>query len=132
MRILLVSQMYPGPEDPDLGIFVANLERELTARGHEIARAVIDRRVSEPDDFADENLADLAVLVGVWANRTRVHRGRDEFTVDFIRDVPERSRSVLVARAVVSPVVGLELRDQLDEVWRHYYEWSMPKDTNDG
>jgi len=88
--------------------------------------------VSEPDDFADENLADLAVLVGVWANRTRVHRGRDEFTVDFIRDVPERSRSVLVARAVVSPVVGLELRDQLDEVWRHYYEWSMPKDTNDG
>ena len=34
MRILLVSQMYPGPEDPDLGIFVANLERELAARGH--------------------------------------------------------------------------------------------------
>jgi len=44
MRILLVSQMYPGPEDPDLGIFVANLERELAARGHEIARAVVDRR----------------------------------------------------------------------------------------
>jgi len=44
VRILLVSQMYPGPEDPDLGIFVANLERELAARGHEIARAVIDRR----------------------------------------------------------------------------------------
>src|SRR3990172_821792 len=44
MKILLVSQMYPGPEDPDLGIFVANLERELTARGHEIARAVVDRR----------------------------------------------------------------------------------------
>ncbi len=44
MRILLVSQMYPCPEDPDLGIFVANLERELAARGHEIARAVVDRR----------------------------------------------------------------------------------------
>src|SRR4030067_2924735 len=44
MKILLVSQMYPGPQDPDLGIFVANLERELAARGHEIARAVIDRR----------------------------------------------------------------------------------------
>jgi hypothetical protein len=88
--------------------------------------------MSEPDDFADENLADPTVLVGAWANRTRVHRGRDEFTVDFIRDVPERSRGVLVARAVVSPVVGLELRDQLDEVWRGYHEWSMPKDTNDG
>lgn len=44
MRILLVSQMYPGPEDPDLGVFVQQLERELEQRGHEIDRAVIDRR----------------------------------------------------------------------------------------
>jgi glycosyltransferase involved in cell wall biosynthesis len=36
--------MYPGPEDPDLGVFVAALERELVARGHEIERAVVDRR----------------------------------------------------------------------------------------
>jgi glycosyltransferase involved in cell wall biosynthesis len=44
MRILLVSQMYPGPDDPDLGIFVANLEHELASRGHELERAVVDRR----------------------------------------------------------------------------------------
>jgi hypothetical protein len=44
MRILLVSQMYPGPADPDLGVFVADLERALAERGHEIARAVLDRR----------------------------------------------------------------------------------------
>jgi glycosyltransferase involved in cell wall biosynthesis len=44
MRILLVSQMYPGPDDPDLGTFVAQLERALAARGHEIDRAVVDRR----------------------------------------------------------------------------------------
>lgn len=44
MRILLVSQMYPGPNAPVLGTFVADLERELTARGHELARAVVDRR----------------------------------------------------------------------------------------
>jgi len=44
MRILLVSQMYPGPDDPDLGVFVAQLERELARRGHEIERAVLDRR----------------------------------------------------------------------------------------
>jgi len=44
MKILLVSQMYPGPDDPDLGVFVANLERELVARGHELERAVVDRR----------------------------------------------------------------------------------------
>jgi glycosyltransferase involved in cell wall biosynthesis len=44
VRILLVSQMYPGPAAPDLGTFVADLETGLAARGHEIARAVVDRR----------------------------------------------------------------------------------------
>ena len=44
MRILLVSQMYPGPEDPDLGVFVQSLENELVQRGHEVERAVLDRR----------------------------------------------------------------------------------------
>ena len=44
MRILLVSQMYPGPDDPDLGVFVAQLEDALAARGHELERAVLDTR----------------------------------------------------------------------------------------
>jgi len=44
VRILLVSQMYPGPDAPDLGTFVAQVERELVARGHEIERAVLDTR----------------------------------------------------------------------------------------
>jgi glycosyltransferase involved in cell wall biosynthesis len=44
MRILLVSQMYPGPDDPDLGTFVAQGERALRERGHEIELAVLDRR----------------------------------------------------------------------------------------
>jgi glycosyltransferase involved in cell wall biosynthesis len=44
MRILLVSQMYPGAADPDLGVFVAQLEEALRDRGHELERAVIDRR----------------------------------------------------------------------------------------
>jgi D-inositol-3-phosphate glycosyltransferase len=44
VRILLVSQMYPGPADPDFGVFVQGIERSLTERGHEIARAVVDRR----------------------------------------------------------------------------------------
>ena len=44
MRILLVSQMYPGPSDPDLGAFVAQLERALDARGHEVQRAVLETR----------------------------------------------------------------------------------------
>ncbi|HEU5065069.1 MAG TPA: glycosyltransferase [Gaiellaceae bacterium] len=44
MRILLVSQMYPGPEDPDLGVFVQGIERALAERGHEIERVVTEGR----------------------------------------------------------------------------------------
>jgi glycosyltransferase involved in cell wall biosynthesis len=52
VRVLLVSQMYPGSDDPDLGVFVAQLERALRERGHEIERAVIDRRAGGPGRYA--------------------------------------------------------------------------------
>jgi glycosyltransferase involved in cell wall biosynthesis len=44
LRILLVSQMYPGPGDPDLGVFVAQMERALRERGHDVELAVLNRR----------------------------------------------------------------------------------------
>jgi glycosyltransferase involved in cell wall biosynthesis len=44
VRILLVSQMYPGPDAPDLGTFVAQVARSLAERGHEIERVVLDTR----------------------------------------------------------------------------------------
>jgi glycosyltransferase involved in cell wall biosynthesis len=44
VRILLVSQFYPGPDDPDLGVFVRDLEEQLVLRGHMVERAVLDRR----------------------------------------------------------------------------------------
>jgi glycosyltransferase involved in cell wall biosynthesis len=44
LRVLLVSQMYPGPDDPDLGVFVRRLEQELESRGHTITRAVLNKR----------------------------------------------------------------------------------------
>lgn len=44
MRILLVSQMYPGPDAPDLGTFVAQVDRVLVERGNEVERAVLDTR----------------------------------------------------------------------------------------
>ncbi len=44
MRILLVSQMYPSPAAPDLGVFVRDLEQELVSFGHEVERAVLDTR----------------------------------------------------------------------------------------
>ena len=52
MRILLVSQMYPGPDDPDLGVFVAQLENALRERGHELERAVLDRRAGGKRRYA--------------------------------------------------------------------------------
>ena len=44
--------MYPGPADPDLGAFVAQIERELVAQGHRVERAVIDRRGGRPTKYA--------------------------------------------------------------------------------
>ncbi len=44
MRILVVSQMWPGPEDPDLGVFVAQVAREHEQAGHDVHRAVLDHR----------------------------------------------------------------------------------------
>jgi glycosyltransferase involved in cell wall biosynthesis len=44
VKILLVSQMYPGPDDPDLGAFVQGMERALAARGHVIERVVTEGR----------------------------------------------------------------------------------------
>ena len=48
MRILLVSQMYPSAAEPDFGVFVADLERELVSFGHEVERAVLDSRGGGP------------------------------------------------------------------------------------
>src|SRR5438105_6496426 len=36
--------MYPGPDAPDLGTFVAQVERALAERGHDVDRAVLDTR----------------------------------------------------------------------------------------
>jgi glycosyltransferase involved in cell wall biosynthesis len=44
VRILLVSQMYPGPTAPDLGTFVRDVELALRERGHDVELAVLDRR----------------------------------------------------------------------------------------
>ncbi len=44
MRILLVSQMYPGPRDPDLGVFVKQMADALRERGNVVELAVLDTR----------------------------------------------------------------------------------------
>ena len=70
LRILLVSQMYPGRDDPDLGTFVAQLERALRERGHEIDLAVLDRRAGGKRRFLElrRRVRAAAAPDVVWAH----------------------------------------------------------------
>jgi glycosyltransferase involved in cell wall biosynthesis len=52
VRILLVSQMYPGNAEPDYGVFVRQLELALAERGHEIERAVLTSRAGGRRKYA--------------------------------------------------------------------------------
>jgi glycosyltransferase involved in cell wall biosynthesis len=52
VRILLVSQMYPGDAEPDYGVFVRQLELALAERGHEIEHAVLTSRAGGKGKYA--------------------------------------------------------------------------------
>jgi glycosyltransferase involved in cell wall biosynthesis len=52
MRILLVTQMWPSPENPDLGSFLVPIRDELIATGHEVEIAAISRRGGAPTKYA--------------------------------------------------------------------------------
>jgi glycosyltransferase involved in cell wall biosynthesis len=70
MRILLVSQMYPGPADPDLGVFVRQMERALRDRGLELELAVLDRRAGGKRRYLElrRRVAAAAAPDVVWAH----------------------------------------------------------------
>src|SRR5262249_13307781 len=70
VRILLVSQMYPGPDDPDLGVFVRQLELALRDRGHEIRLAILDRRAGGKRRFLElrRKVREAAKPDVVWAH----------------------------------------------------------------
>lgn len=48
MRVLFVTPMWPGPDDPDFGSFLVPLVRELRLLGHEVDVVAIDRRAGGP------------------------------------------------------------------------------------
>jgi glycosyltransferase involved in cell wall biosynthesis len=132
MRILLVSQMYPGPDAPDLGVFVASLERELASRGHEFERAVVDRRGGRTRHLAlardaiatarrfrpDVVYAHFLVpagLLGVLASRAPVvvtAHGQDVANIGSIPGA-RRATSYVVRRAAAVVAVSHWLRDRL-------------------
>jgi glycosyltransferase involved in cell wall biosynthesis len=70
VKILIVSQMYPGPDDPDLGTFVAQQERALRDRGHDVSLAVLDRRAGGKARFLElrRKVRAAATPDVVWAH----------------------------------------------------------------
>jgi glycosyltransferase involved in cell wall biosynthesis len=131
VRILIVSQMYPGPGAPDLGTFVAQVERELAARGHEIERAVLDTRAggklryvtlarrtlaaSRPDVVYAHFLvpAGLIAALAVRAPLVVTAHGRDVRNVGAIPGVAAATRLV-VRRAAAVICVSSYLRRELE------------------
>jgi glycosyltransferase involved in cell wall biosynthesis len=131
VRILLVSQMYPGPDAPDLGTFVAQVERELVARGHEVELAVLDTRAggklryltlakktiqaSRPDVVYTHFLVP-AGLIGALAGRAPLvatAHGRDVRNIGAIPGVTAATRLV-VRRAAAVICVSDYLRQELE------------------
>jgi glycosyltransferase involved in cell wall biosynthesis len=125
--------MYPGPSDPDLGIFVANLERELVARGHELDRAVVSsrgggkrahlalfrdaRKVArrfKPDVAYAHFLvpAGLAAALATDAPLVVTAHGQDVANIGAIRGVHAATRRVVRRASTVIAVSGW-LRDRL-------------------
>jgi glycosyltransferase involved in cell wall biosynthesis len=51
LRILLVTQMWPTPGEPELGSFLLPLVRELEALGHTVEVAAIGRRGGPPTKY---------------------------------------------------------------------------------
>jgi glycosyltransferase involved in cell wall biosynthesis len=131
VRILLVSQMYPGRDDPDLGSFVAQQERALRDRGHEIELAVLDRRgggkarflelrrsirrASKPDVVWAHFLVPSGLLASqVDAPLVVTAHGRDVRNIGSIPGVAALTRRV-VRRASTVIAVSEYLRRELEE-----------------
>ncbi len=70
MRIMCLSNMYPGPDDPDYGAFVATMCTALESEGHTVDRVVIDHRRSG-------RLRTPAKYVGLLARALRAARRCD-------------------------------------------------------
>jgi len=131
VRILLVSQMYPGPDAPDLGTFVAQVERELVARGHVVDRAVLDTRAGgklryatlaartlrarTPDVVYAHFLvpSGLVAALGTRAPLVVTAHGRDVRNVGAIPGVAAATR-VVVRRAATVVCVSEYLRRELE------------------
>jgi glycosyltransferase involved in cell wall biosynthesis len=138
VRILLVSQMYPGPEAPDYGVFVRDLADAVERRGHDIERVVVDRRgaglgkyiglarrarAASRSFHPDVVWSHFLVPTGLAALTARkplvvTAHGRDVRNIGSVRGVAQATRLVVRrARAVVavSDYLRRELESRIPE-----------------
>ena len=94
MRILLVTQMWPTPVDPDLGSFLVPVVRELRAAGHEVEVCAVARRGGPPTKYV--RLV-AAALASSWRLRPDVVFAHFLF--------PAGAAGLAAARAVRAPLV---------------------------
>ncbi len=136
MRILLVSSLYPGPDDPDYGTFVRSIAGELEAQGHEVVRVVTDRRAGglgkqigfalraawaairhRPDVVYAHYLVPAGAIAAVASRLARAPlvvtaHGRDVRNIGELRGV-ERLTRMAVRRASAIIAVSEYLRGEL-------------------
>jgi glycosyltransferase involved in cell wall biosynthesis len=126
--------MYPGPSDPDLGVFVRGLEQALVARGHEVERAVLDSRRSGKSKYLSLSAATLQAarrfrpdvtyahflvptgLIGALAGRSPLvvtAHGRDVRNIGWFPGIGAATRLV-VRRAATVIAVSDYLRRELE------------------
>jgi glycosyltransferase involved in cell wall biosynthesis len=134
VRILLVSQMYPGPSGPDYGVFVRDLADALAQRGHEVERAVLTSRSGgrakyarlaaralaaarrfRPDVVYAHFLVPTGLLAGLASRAPLVvtAHGQDVANIGAIPGVRAATR-VLVRRAAAIVAVSDYLRRELE------------------
>src|SRR5436190_3499224 len=126
--------MYPGPADPDLGVFVRGLEQALVARGHVVERAVLDRRGGSktkyvrlsastavtarrfrPDDVYAHFLVPTGLIAALAGRAPLVvtAHGRDVRNIGWLPGIAAATRLV-VRRAAVVIAVSDYLRRELE------------------
>jgi glycosyltransferase involved in cell wall biosynthesis len=94
VRILVVTQMWPSPAQPDLGSFLVPLSRELKALGHEVEVASISQRGGSRTKYLR------------LARKARAAAGRFRPDVVFAHFLfPAGAAGALAARAAAAPLV---------------------------
>ena len=94
MRILLVTAMWPSPENPDLGSFLVPLAREIEALGHDVEVASISRRGGPQTEYA------------TLVRKARAAARRFEPDVVFAHFLfPAGAAGALAARSAAAPLV---------------------------